>query len=165
MPRPAEIRQLAVGDVEDASEAAWMVLRQAMSRAGGYASLVVRDPALAEAVLAVFGSWPEACGLDLSPEMWSSKRKEFGRVYRVLVHRGLVGARYLTGITEQQNHGCAEWLAYVPVYRLDGSALTQLTLAEAEQCRTQIASEAHGFHQIADGQSVARLEQTLEDAS
>lgn len=146
MPKPAELRKLVVGDDEDAAERAWMAFRTAMRSAGSYASLVVVDPALADAITAVFESWPAACALELSPEMWANKRKEFGRVYRVLVNRGLVGARYLPGICEQANAGRPDWMGYVPVKRLDASGVLQsLTGAEAEQTRTQIAAQAHGF--------------------
>lgn len=166
MPLPAEIRQLAVGDVEDAAESAWMAIRQAMQRAGAYASLVT-DAAVGEAVLAVFGSWPEACALDLSPEMWASKRKEFGRVYRVLTQRVLTGSRYLVGVTEQQNGGRVEWLKFVPVFRLDGPAVERLSLADAETCRGQIAAIAHEFRRIGStvDEAMTRVPRSIENVS
>lgn len=148
MPKPAELRAFAVGDGEDATERAWMACRTAMRVVGSYASLVVADPALGEAIVTLFGSWPAACSADLSPEMWASKRKEFGRVYRVLVHRGLVGSRYLPGICEAQNSGRPDWLVYVPVKQLAGGGVETLTLAQAEAARTQLAAASHGFTRV-----------------
>ena len=100
MPKPAEIRKLAVGDDEDQAERAWLAWKSATRRAGHMASLVLDDPALAETIVAVFGSWAESCAVELSPEMWTAKRKEFGRVYRVLCDRALTGSRYLAGEAE-----------------------------------------------------------------
>lgn len=150
-PRPAEIRTLALGDTEDRAESAWISFRQAMTRAGSYASLSVADAALGETILAMFGSWPAACAQELSQEMWSSKRKEFGRVYRVLCQRHLEGSRYLTGICEQQNTGREDWLRYVPVHRLDAGGLShQLSLEDADRERLQIAARSSGLSQLRD---------------
>lgn len=156
MPRPAEIRTLALGDSEDRAEIAWVSFRQAMKRAGSYASLSVADAALGESIIAMFGSWPAACAQELSPEMWSSKRKEFGRVYRVICQRNLDGSRYLPGICEQQNTGRGDWMKFVPVHRLGPDGLSsQLTLEEANQERQQIAASSSGFSQLRD--SLPRL--------
>lgn len=148
MPKPAELRRLAVGDTEDAAERAWMIFRRALQSAGAYASLVVADPALAETITAVFESWPAACAVELSPEMWAAKRKEFGRVYRVCVQRGLVGARYLPGICEQQNSGRRDWLTYVPVKRLEGHTVEALSFDDAEAARTAVAATQHGLTRL-----------------
>lgn len=157
MPKPAELRKLAIGDDEDQAERAWLALKTAMRAAGGYASLITADPALGEAILGVFGSWPAACALDLSPEMWASKRKEFGRVYRVVSDRALVGARYLPGICEQQNHGVGQSLKFTPVRRLEGETVHALSLEEAEQARTQIAAVSHGFSALS-GATIPQLQ-------
>jgi len=154
MPKPAELAALAVGDREETIERAWMAFRRAMRVVGSYSSLVVADPVLAETITAMFLTWPAACTAELSSEMWTAKRKEFDRVYRTLANRGLVGARYLTGICEQQNSGRPEWLAYVPVKRLVGDAIEMLTVEEAETVRTQLAATTHGFRQLADGSEV-----------
>lgn len=148
MPKPAEVRRLAVGDDEDAAERAWMGLRAAMRSVGSYASLVVTDPALGETITAMFGDWPTACASDFSPEMWASKRKEFGRVYHVVAQRGAVGSRYLPGICEQQNSGRLDWLAYVPVKQLTGDAIETLSAAKADEARTRIAATSHGFTKL-----------------
>lgn len=155
-PKPADIRALALGDVEDRAESAWMVFRQAMKVAGAYASLSIQDAALGECILALFGSWPAACAQELSPEMWAAKRKEFGRVYRVCTQRQLQGGRYLTGICEQQNAGRADWLKFVPVHRIEAGGISQcLSLAEADQERLQLATVSHGLSQLRDAAPTA----------
>lgn len=150
MPRPAEIRQLALGDVEDRAEAAWMLFRKAMQRVGAYASIAVEDPALGEAILAMFGSWAEACTAEFSSEMWTAKRKEFSRVYKVLCGRQLVGTRYLAGQCEQSNtfHGMSQ--KHVPVHVLTGSDVWLLPAAKVEDYKQQISARAHGFSRLRD---------------
>lgn len=149
-PKPAEVRKLALGDDEDVTERAWMAFRGAMRSVGGYSSLVA-DAAMGEAIIAVFQGWPEACSIELTPEMWASKRKEFGRVYRVLRDRALIGSRYLRGIAEQQNAGRNQSLKYVPVARLmlDGQC-DALTRDQADACRATIAAAANGFRRLQD---------------
>lgn len=161
-PKPAELRSLAVGDDEDVAETAWVSLRAAMKHAGSYASLAVGDAALAETIVSVFGGWPQACASDLSPEMWASKRKEFGRVYRVMRQRGMVGTRFLPGICEQQNAGRPDWAQYVPVHRLEAHGIERLTLAEAEDARTLTAAASHGFTRLGAGSEVVPLVQPVE---
>lgn len=161
-PKPAEIRTLALGDAEDATEAAWMQFQAAMRAVGGYSSLVVRDTALADTITAVFQSWPAACDLDLSPEMWAAKRKEFGRVYRVVRQRGQVGGRYLFGIHERHNAGRSEWMQYTPVAELNRAGeVCPLSLEEAEAARTQLAAVHGGLRQLAS--EIPSLPEAVED--
>jgi len=156
MPRPAELRRLAIGDADDLAEQAWMTMRRAMACIGGYSSLVTSNPALGEAILATFGSWPEACSSELSPEMWAAKRKEFGRVYRVLTGRRLDGARYLPGVCEAQNAGRNDWRKFIPVAVLDADAIRVLKPVEAEEYRTLIAATSHQLTRM-DASNMHRL--------
>lgn len=144
MPRPAELRTLALGDAEDQAEQAWMQFREAMRRAGAMSSLVTADPALGETIVAVFGSWPEACGLELSQEMWSAKRKEFGRVYRVMRGRAMTGSRYLLGTCEAHNSAQQEWMKFTPVALVTGDDVQRLSPDEADAHRALLAAQA-GF--------------------
>jgi hypothetical protein len=98
-----ELRTLAVGDDADHAEEAWQTYKAMALRIGGYQSPTFADAALAETLVAIFGSWEAACWVDLSPEMWVAKRKEFDRVYRVLRQRGLVGPKALPGFCEREN--------------------------------------------------------------
>lgn len=77
MPKPAELRILAVGDPQEFGEQAWIAFRAAARRLGAYQDWMPDEPEIACAVIDVFGNWPRACEADLSPEMWASKRKEF----------------------------------------------------------------------------------------
>lgn len=155
-PKPVEIRTLAVGDSEDRIEDAWLRFKAAMAQVGSYASLAVTDAALGETILSMFGSWPAACQAELSPEMWASKRKEFGRTYRVMVQRGLSGSRYLAGQCERLNAGRQDWLKFVQVAQLGPSGVRLLTKAEADEARQLMAAESHEMTSIA-AQSVRRL--------
>jgi len=105
MPKPAEIRQRAVGgdDPETAIERAWLEYRHLARTVGGYGSPQIADGALADAIVAIFGSWEAACWTDLTPEMVASKRKEFDRVYRVMRERGDTGPRVLAGYCDRRN--------------------------------------------------------------
>ena len=103
------------GTDEDATERAWLLFRAAVSRIGAYASVAVEDRVLGDAIQGVFGSWIEACSQELSPEMWASTRKAFGRVYRVKSQSSHQGICYLPGLIERENANRLHWQRYVPV--------------------------------------------------
>lgn len=107
MPRPAELRRLAngsTGDLEQATEAAWLTFKAVARAVGAYGSPTFDDPALADTIVAIFDTWERACWIDLSPEMWASKRKEFGRVYALFHERpGSVGPKTLDGFCARTN--------------------------------------------------------------
>lgn len=151
MPLPAEIRALVVGDSEDVTEMAWIGMRKALSAVGSYASVAFADPALYETVVAMFGSWPNACLAELSPEMWSSKRKEFARVYRVYRARQLEGMRYLPGQCETSNAFHNQPNDHVPLALIGRSGdVERLSRGDAEHLRTVMAIQANGFAQLRD---------------
>ena len=102
-PKPAELRELLDGAGEDDAEKAWQQYKAEARRVGGYNSPTL-DAALAETLVVVFGSWEAACWADYSPEMWASKRKEFGRTYRILRQRGLKGQSQLSGFFEREGN-------------------------------------------------------------
>lgn len=157
-PRPVELREFAQGNSDDAAEAAWLAFQSAMRRLGAMASVSVRDAALAETVLAMFGSWPEACAAELSPEMWAAKRKEFGRTYRVMRGRMLDGGRYLMGTAERHNGQRGDWLRYTPVGRIDrDGTVLRLSAAEAEAERQQLAAASNEFSRLDARSVMARL--------
>lgn len=106
-PRPAELLEFVNAGSELDAEAAWMEYKRMARVCGGYVSPEL-PAALADTLVAVFGSWENACWIELSPEMWASKRKEFERVYRVVTTRGVVGQRALPGFHERENQlkGC-----------------------------------------------------------
>lgn len=122
-PRPVAIREAVHGNPADLTETAWLVWRRAAQDLGAYASIVLADPALAHTLLAMFGSWANACSAEFSDEMWTAKRKEFDRVYHVFAHRALTGSRYLTGILEEKNNGLTP---FTPIGYLEGMSVREL---------------------------------------
>lgn len=125
-PTIADLREVVDGSQTDRAELAWMTWKEAARKHGAYTSLDCADAAFAETILAVFTSWPAACSLDLSDEMWAAKRKEFERVYRVMERRELGGSRRLAGIAELQNTN-PEWTRHTPIAYI--GAITQKQLA------------------------------------
>lgn len=101
-PVPAQLRRVVEGDPQDRAATAWAALWDAARRVDGYRSLVVEDGALAFALEATFETWPKFCGLDLSPEMWAAKRKEFNAAYHAGLVRGAVG-RLFAGVCAVDN--------------------------------------------------------------
>jgi hypothetical protein len=81
MPRPAEIRELAVGSLEDQAGAAWAEWKELARRQGAYKQITA-ESVDGRSLVDVFGGWPQFCAADFSPEMWASKRKEFLQAYR-----------------------------------------------------------------------------------
>ncbi len=157
-PRPVELRELAVGDSEDAAEAAWMAFNAAAKRIGYMGSVSVQDAALAEAIVSVFGGWSQACTQEYSPEMWASKRKEFGRAYRVLRQRRLTGGRYLAGHAERLNQGRVDWFKYVPVGKIGADGFVRLlTTEQAEDEREALAVAAHEWSRIESNAILTRM--------
>lgn len=164
MPKVAELRIMVLGSDEDRTEAAWLALRAAQRVVGSYASLAVTDAALGEAVVHIWGSWPAACQIDLSPEMWASTRKQFGRVYKVLKERNLSGPRYLPGICEQANHGHEDWLRWITVGVIGAEGtISQLRGDQAELFRTQLAA-ARGFTRM-DGEVANEIPISLDETA
>ena len=83
MPKPAEVRDLILGPADMWAEKEWEELKGLARRLGQYDGSWVEfiSDEGTDALRAVFGSWAEFCTAELSPEMWSSKRKEFMRSY------------------------------------------------------------------------------------
>jgi hypothetical protein len=157
LPLPGEIRAVIVGNLDDRIEHAWLLSRQAMREAGAYSSLATDDPVLGETILALFDSWPQACAAELSPEMWSSKRKEFGRVYHMFLQRGLTGRRYLPGIIERENAGVRDWTKYIPLAVIGEAGITQLRGDDAERYRAALQPTPTSPPPTGDLVSIGRL--------
>lgn len=165
-PRPVELREFAVGDSEDATEQAWLAFKSAVGRIGYMSSVAIHDAALAETITAMFGTWSAACASDFSPEMWSSKRKEFGRIYRVMRGRRLEGGRYLLGTAEVNNQHRADWSRFVTVGRIDlDGSVRSLSAYEAEAERQQLAVNAFEFSRLDASNILARLKAHQQDGA
>lgn len=98
-PTPAELRKHAVGGLDDRALVAWSALGRAASRVGGYQSVEIDDPCAADALVLVFGSWPEFCQTEDGPEL-AMKRQEFMAAYRRAVREAPAGHRVLPGLTD-----------------------------------------------------------------
>lgn len=81
-PTAADIRSYIETRVEDAALIAWAALDQAARSAGAWSSVVVEDPAAAEALVLVFGDWPRFCAYEEGPAL-AQRRQEFLAAYRV----------------------------------------------------------------------------------
>lgn len=85
-PRPAELRELAVGSPDDAAETAWLEILSEVRRIGSY-GVPTLEPSAAIAVRAVWGTWSHLCATLPSdgPELlgWV---KRFKNSYGVITH-------------------------------------------------------------------------------
>ncbi len=81
MPKPVELRELALGRDEDHAEDAWLQFRADMRRIGSYGAWDEHDRVVMDTVRDVFGGFGNACRIELTPEMWQARKKEFIRVY------------------------------------------------------------------------------------
>lgn len=81
MPKPVELRELAVGREEDHAEEAWFEFKADIRRIGQYQAWDTPDTSAKQAVSEVFGGFSRACAAELTPEMWQARKKEFIRAY------------------------------------------------------------------------------------
>ncbi len=112
-PAVAELVQMVRPSEEDAAVLAWSALLQAAAEVGAWASLDVENGRTAEAVKAVFGSWPTLCREAEDGPALVAKRVAFLAAYRQAGRRTVVAAR-LAGLCEagggRQIDGCT-WSA------------------------------------------------------
>ena len=104
-PKPVEFREAVEGSPEERTEAAWLALVEE-ARQGSWHSPVFQDGLAADAIEAVFGSWPAAVDAfcELSEPAWQAKRKEFLAASRVLARRkGTRRPAMLSGMFARQN--------------------------------------------------------------
>jgi hypothetical protein len=131
MPKPADLRKLVVGDPADTVEAAWLEFKRQVQVVGGYADATFTDGALAATLVAIFGSWHQACAAEFSTEVWVAKRREFERVYRVMRDREL-GPTTLDGFCRRTNRALGYDDADArPSARLLGDGLSRRRIVEA----------------------------------
>lgn len=91
-PRPAELRELAVGSADDSAELAWLELLAEVRRVGSY-GVPTLSPTVGSAMRAVWGTWAQLCatlpgdGVELLG--WA---KRFKAAYGSLTHPSRVPA-------------------------------------------------------------------------
>jgi hypothetical protein len=85
-PKPVELRELAVGRVEDDAEEAWGMVISEARRTGSYG-----EPELPEAVQrtirSVFGDWRAFCSCEVRGPEGIGWRKQFVQAYEVYARR------------------------------------------------------------------------------
>ena len=104
-PKPAELRELAEGSIDDLGAVAWTRLLLAIERVGTYQSVDFGDPIL-HAVIVQMGGWGEMWRLERIDERERGfKRMEFTRLYGAFSRRGLSGRTvgHLVGQAEGAN--------------------------------------------------------------
>ena len=101
-PKIGEIREAAIGKVEDEAILALTKMERACFIHGAYATVVFDDPII-HAIVRSFGGWPKICVME--PDEWKFKRIEFQKVYRAYapnLHRVEIPIT-LVGIDERDN--------------------------------------------------------------
>ena len=105
-PSVSDIRQLAIGTIEDRALLAITELQRGAADVGAWSSATIGDSVAAMALLSVFGSWAGFCEQCCEGPAWAAKRQEFLAAYRrqerVLVETG--GERHtvtLPGLAEK----------------------------------------------------------------
>jgi len=134
-PKPVDIREAVLGDVESIIESEWLALHTAMATVGAYRSLICQNATLGQTIVALFGSWPDACRADFTAEMWTAKRKEFGRVYRLYAGdlRLPTNPTVLKGLSQIANEHQDDWSRFIGYGLLSGRTARLLTPAEAQE--------------------------------
>lgn len=106
-PKPASIREIVEGSQSEQEANAWNAVTEAIRRVGFYQSIIIQDPAVADAIVRVFGSWAACCerANQANPYLWEAARKEFVTAYRIArkIERKDRTPVLLGGYTEIQN--------------------------------------------------------------
>ena len=98
-PKPAELRQLALGKDEDSALLAWVIVEKAIRHVGAYDSVRFNDPIIHSAIEGM-GGWVKLCETPETELKW--KAKEFQTLYRAMKGKR-VHPEYLPGIVERDN--------------------------------------------------------------
>jgi hypothetical protein len=81
-----------VATPDDRALLAWNSMEQAAAKVGAYQSILFADASAAQALLHVFGSWPNWCQQEAGPEL-ALKRQQFLAVYREIRRTGAAGSK------------------------------------------------------------------------
>jgi hypothetical protein len=110
LPTPAEIREIALGDIESVSELAWDSVVRAIRNYGHAMSIEFSDDAIADAIESL-GGWEYLCDRTKDEMIWI--KKEFIKLYKAIARSGADGGR-LIGFYERTN-GCLKEEYYVKI--------------------------------------------------
>lgn len=87
-PTPGTLRSFLRPPAEEAALIVWAGLCRAAELIGAWQNLYVDDPAAADSLLSVFGSWPAFCEIPEGPQL-ALKRQEFLAAYRTARRFGM----------------------------------------------------------------------------
>lgn len=84
-PKPAEIRELCEGSLEDQIQNAWNLLNKAYRKAGEMDSVCFQDAAMAYAMQKTFTTWTNCANelYTLSDEMIANRKRTFATNYKI----------------------------------------------------------------------------------
>jgi hypothetical protein len=84
-PKPIHIKEIIEGTEAEREANVWLALDDAIRKIGVWQSVIVGDPAMADAILRVWGSWVAACEFRNQNDdiLWNTKRKDFVAAYRL----------------------------------------------------------------------------------
>lgn len=106
-PKPIHIREIIEGSQSEQEANAWLAVNESIRRIGVWQSLIVADPAIADAIVRVFGSWASLCqqANESSPYVWENRRRDFVAAFRLARKRERTSTEpvLLGGLCEMQN--------------------------------------------------------------
>lgn len=76
-------------DAKALAELAWLSVQSAMRRGGIYRGATFTTGAVGEAVRLVFGSWADACSMEVDSFAWSQRRGQFLTILPGLLERNI----------------------------------------------------------------------------
>ncbi len=154
-PTIAKLRKYATGGglgPEARGERCWLVVSQAISRVGGYASVCFSDPVVNATIRAAFGGWQQLC--DLAGRDLDFRQRNFVKTYAALVQSRSLSVEQcapLHGITNQQRSkdgfGVDETVAIdcglpAPRLKITGEAPPELPRLTDESARPEVRRAA-----------------------
>ena len=137
-PSVAEVRRQCVATPDDRALLAWTAMEQAASKVGAYQSVEFADPVAAQALLQVFGSWPNWCQQEIGPEL-HTKRLQFMAAYREIRRHGAAGAQPVRLSGELEGAGNYKQLPGLAAGRITaGGQVEQVTEGDMAQAQRQL---------------------------
>jgi hypothetical protein len=76
-------------DAKALAELGWLSVQSAMRRGGVYRGATFTTGAVGEAVRLVFGSWTEACSMEVDSYAWNQRRGQFLTILPQLLERNI----------------------------------------------------------------------------
>jgi hypothetical protein len=112
LPVPANIREAAIGKLDDEALIALAKLERAMSTWGAYRSIAFDDPVI-HAFVAANGGWPFLCRME--GDQWKFKRIDFVKSYKAFAPNlnRLMIPLVLVGEDEHRNPALPVRMAYI----------------------------------------------------